>query len=282
MNMRPLLSSILPELNSISKNNESSDIAMLAGELRICIATLGTVWSRETLKTTTRNIHESQKKTPDIITPTATKEKDNITIRPVPNTLENIFTNLNDPLIPVQGHSLIELARLIETKEQCVLDNIDIVITTLNHYLQHNDSYIYMAAMRGIVAVSLIDPSKIITMLCRQYACFSDNTESSNEKGLYTCESKDDTDNTTNDHTAIEWIMKVGEVLVMVIKCLGDTLPFHADQILSALMINTRHSDPLLRASALSNLSELCDQMEFTFTRVPNEVCFKIQILSPL
>ena len=288
MNMRPLLSSVLPALESVSKNHESSELATLAGELRVCIATLGAVWSRETEtnNSKTRRDQQTHEKVENtlgievITSHTATKDKANGQTKLVPTSLENIFSNLNDPLIPVQGHGLIELARLIEAKEQSVIDNLDLIIATLNEYLQRNDSYVYMAAMRGIVAVVSIDASKIVAMLCEHYTGgVSHNIRTTlkennnNNKGLYTCSGNSNDAPILKDQTTVEWVMKVGEVLVKVIKCLGDSLPFYADHLLSTFLINSQHSDPLVRASALSNLAELCGRMQFIFTKVENEVC---------
>ena len=70
----------------------------------------------------------------------------------------------------------------------------------------------------------------------------------------------------------LEWIIKVGEALVKVTKNLDKHFPFYSDELLSAIMRNANHSDPLVRASLLSNLAEVCEMMRLTFTGVENQI----------
>ena len=273
MKLRPLLSSVLPELEILSRNCDNSELATLAGELRICIATLGTVWTREgqtnnephnvtqTLEQTTHASHHKG----------SIPQNDRATVTPVPKCLEKIFNYLRDPLLPVQGHGLIELTRLIENRDTSVVRNFEFVLATLTDRLEHSDSYIYTGAIRGIVAAAFIDSSKVISLLCDYYTGFKlGRRPVVNDKGLHVGSS----DTTTSDSSDCEFekVMKVGEALVKIVDGLGDTLPFYANQLISAFMINTRHADHLIRASALSNLAELCGHMKFTFTGVENEV----------
>ena len=273
MKLRPLLSSMLPELETLSRNCDNSELATLAGELRICIATLGTVWTREgqtnnephnVTQTLEQTTHASRHKG-------SIPQNDRATVveqRPVPKSLEKIFNYLRDPLLPVQGHGLIKLARLIENRDTSVVRNFEFVLATLTDRLEHSDSYIYTGAIRGIVAAAFIDSSKVISLLCDYYTGFKlGRRPVVNDKGLHVGSS----DTTTSD-SGFEKVMKVGEALVKIVDGLGDTLPFYANRLISAFMINTRHADHLIRASALSNLAELCGHMKFTFTGVENEV----------
>ena len=288
MKLRPLLSSVLPELETLSQDCESLELATVAGELRVCIATLGVLWSR---KTSEENHSKSVQAHHQNHTTTvkeqdsscdhwigkhhSAEESDDKEQSPIPQSLEKVFSHLRDPLLPVQGHGLIELTQLIEKKDHCVIEHLDFVLMTLNNYLEHEDSYIYLAAIRGIVATSSINTSKVITLLCERYVGFKHDTKLSaeeKEKGLY-CNNEDS--QPCKSDLIMEKVIKIGEALVKVTECLGDALPFYADQLMTAFLVNGKSTDSFIRASALSNLAEVCGQMKFTFTGVENEVCIK-------
>ncbi len=275
MKLRPLLSSVLPELETLSRNCDNSELATLAGELRICIATMGTVWTREEQSNSEpHNVTQTLEQTTPVSYKGSTPQNDRATVvekTPVPKCLEKIFDYLRDPLLPVQGHGLIELTRLIENKDTSVVKHFEFVLATLTDHLEHSDSYIYTGAIRGIVAASFIDSSNVISLLCDYYTGFElGRRPVVDDKGLHVGSS----DTTTSDRgdREFEKVMKVGEALIKIVDGLGDALPFHANRLISAFMINTRHGDYLIRASALSNLAELCGHMKFTFTGVENEV----------
>ena len=52
----------------------------------------------------------------------------------------------------------------------------------------------------------------------------------------------------------------------------GDTLPAYRDLLLDSCLKATRSADALVRASAMSNLGELCKMLRFSFGNVLHEV----------
>lgn len=242
----------MPDLEVISRHSDFSELSSIAHDLRVCIATLGAVWFHSTPsvdETSTRSILNISKPTTysGIPKPPMVHDQEET----LPKVLSDIQESLNDPLIPVKGHGLIELARLVETRHSCCISHHELILTILADHLQHDDSYIYMAAIRGLLAMSSINLPKLVSLLCRQYTTGNPDT-------------------LLMDKCAIEKIMKVGEALVKVTSSLGDMLPFYCDQLVTAFLTNARHTEQLVRTSALSNLAEICGQT--MLWKVENEV----------
>ena len=76
--------------------------------------------------------------------------------------LTEAFKELLDPLIPVRGHALISLRRLIEQKDPETLEMQDILVQIFHENLDHPDSYIYLAAIQGLAALAERLPQKVI------------------------------------------------------------------------------------------------------------------------
>ena len=77
---------------------------------------------------------------------------------------------LSSPLLPSQAHGLVQLTRLIRAKDKETTSNTDTILTVFTERLKHNDSYIYLAAINGMVELSSIHSQKVLDVLCREYA----------------------------------------------------------------------------------------------------------------
>ena len=86
------------------------------------------------------------------------------------------LNELTDPLIPVRGHGLIVLTQLVKSKDVETLHNAGILMQVFRENLSHSDSYVYLPAINGLVALALSVPSvaeMALTTLCQEYACLS-------------------------------------------------------------------------------------------------------------
>lgn len=245
----------------LSQQSDIAELASTAHDLQVCIATLGAVWSHSNDKNKPTSPN-SQMSTPSISTHckyatlsnlpnTASLHDDG---KALPEVLKNVLLMLDDPLIPMKGHGLIELARLVETKHSSAVEHHELILTILSDHLQHSDSYIYMAAIRGLRAMAFINSSKLVSLLCHQYT----NGYPADKLLLKV------------DECATEKVIKIGEALVNLTTSLGDMLPFYCDRLVTAFLVNAKHPEPLIRSSALSNLAEVCGQMKLL--KVENEV----------
>ena len=66
-------------------------------------------------------------------------------------TFEAAILDAKDPLVPVRGHGLIELARLVEQNDQQTVQNMTEVLNQFMEGLSDQDTYIYLSAINGLV-----------------------------------------------------------------------------------------------------------------------------------
>merc|ERR1712029_90513 len=69
------------------------------------------------------------------------------------NKYEEALFHVSDPLLPVQGHGLIMLTRLVEDMDEVTMENIDKVRLLFQSNLTDEDTYIYLSSISGLVAV---------------------------------------------------------------------------------------------------------------------------------
>lgn len=66
--------------------------------------------------------------------------------------------------------------------------------------------------------------------------------------------------------------MKLGEALVNATRNCGDMVPRFSQHLLPALLTGVKDPEPLIRASSLSNLGEVCQLLRFSLGPVVHEV----------
>lgn len=335
---RALLSGLLQPLETISTRYPEPELSMLAGDLRVCIATLGAVWSAEmtvaaeggrsgtgkvlagfqqasgndrleTLSEMTqqaatgRGIEigrhcpregKGSRLIEEISEPPPSQskhqqEEDSGTA------YQRALKETQDLEVPVRGHGLASLARLIEAKDKEVADKSLFLFGVFRDNLHHPDSYVYLAAIRGLVNLASEQPVKVLALLCNEYALFNKSCSSrrkvDKETGQYGTGSKQqehpkqsgkkDSEASTGEKS-LEFRLKVGEALVHAARDCGQLLPHYADMLLAAVLSNVRDPHPLIRASSLSNLAEICQLLGHSFGTIHHEVLLPAVSLSVL
>lgn len=119
---------------------------------------------------------------------------------------DQAFEELFDPLVPVRGHALIALTRLLQQKDPKALLKQETLLKLFLKYLTHEDSYVYLTAVGALV--SLVDrfPEKVIPSLCAEYSLDKDNEDCTMSKIKRTVETR----------------LKLGEALVKATRLLGE------------------------------------------------------------
>ena len=305
---------MLAALETIASRYPDQELCSLAGDLKICIATLGAVWSAE-MKEKAATVGSSlaqRAKSAAAHSVTEIKLGESVTKaqHPVEPRLDNTGTNpqqpkeqhslvntssvadidrassfhralqdLKDPLLPVQGHGLITLTKLIEKRNPETMSNSSILLTIFRENLMHSDSYIYLAAINGLVALASAMPGEIIPTLCQEYALLQgppsrdDSTGFDKDTGQLRGKITNTREGGKQLHSrSLELKMKLGEALVKAVRDCGDTLPQYSDAVLAAILSNVCDSDPMIRASSLSNLADVCSLLKFSFGQIQNEV----------
>ena len=118
------------------------------------------------------------------------------------SSLQTVFEELCDPLLPVRGHALITLAKLVQEKDTEALSKKEVVQKVFEENLRHGDSYIYLAAINGLSALADRFPESVVPSLAAEFAGFS----------------KTSTAGLTAEHR-----LKVGEALMKATRNLGES-----------------------------------------------------------
>lgn len=93
---------------------------------------------------------------------------------------------LKDPLIPTRGHALLQIARVIEARNPKALANSDKLLNMLMDNLCHEDTYIYLAAVQGLVSLSDSKHAIVIPCLAKEFAMFQNDLKvDAKEQGKY-------------------------------------------------------------------------------------------------
>ena len=164
---------------------------------------------------------------------------------------------LCDPLIPVRGHGLIMLHKLIKSNDMETLNKKEIVLKICKINLNHTDSYIYLNAILALAALGDRFPQLVLLELTEEY---SKNTK-------------------VADGRISEVRMKLGEILVKISTGLGEILPHYKDLLLASVLNAAKDPDCLVRASAVSNLGQICQLLHYSIGSVMYEIFDCIQTL---
>ena len=80
------------------------------------------------------------------------------------------FTELCDPFLPVRGHAIMKLASLLRQRDPKAMESTDALLKIFLEQLSHDDSYIYLAAIKGLVSLADIRADVVIPRLAREFA----------------------------------------------------------------------------------------------------------------
>ncbi|XP_017884516.1 transport and Golgi organization protein 6 homolog [Ceratina calcarata] len=169
---------------------------------------------------------------------------------------EEALRDLADPLLPVRAHGLITLTKLIETMDPCIVARKAVVLQLFQSNLKHEDSFIYLAAINGLCALASSYPQMIIELLVHEYIDISERVSAG--------------------EIATETRIKLGEILVKVTRSLGEMASAYKNILINGFLCAARDPDPLVRASSLSCLGELCKVLGFRLGDAIIEVIYCI------
>ncbi|KAL3860129.1 hypothetical protein ACJMK2_010294 [Sinanodonta woodiana] len=213
---------------------------------------LGTV-SKKELENQTSSVYQEEKTQETGANAISTVRKDDLDVSSKNKSkLQKAFEELCDPLLPVRGHGLITLTKLLNARDPEALEKTEVILKIFSENLDHPDSYLYLAAVSGLVTLSDQKPDVIVPQLCTEFANFG-ATQSEIKRSS-------------------ELRMKLGECLVKTCRKLGGTLPKYREMMLKAVLSGCKDVDPFIRASSLSNLGDVCKLLHFSLGGVVHEV----------
>jgi len=173
--------------------------------------------------------------------------------------------DISDPLIPVQGHGLISLTRLIEEKDPETLENVDKVRLLFQANLEDTDTYIYLNSIKGLVACARYSPDLVLETLTKEFSIVQDRKMEETKVG---------------EQEQMQIRTKVGEALVQITRDLGEIAPKYKNLLLNSFFSVANDHDPLVRASGLSNLGEICKLLRFSLGNITGEVLLHLSSCS--
>ena len=86
-----------------------------------------------------------------------------------PSELEEAFKELCDPLLPVRGHGLIRLTRLVQSRGKEAYDRKDTILKIFEENLDHTDSYMYLSSVNGLAAMAELFPDLVVPRICEEF-----------------------------------------------------------------------------------------------------------------
>ncbi|XP_038169225.1 transport and Golgi organization protein 6 homolog isoform X2 [Arvicola amphibius] len=161
--------------------------------------------------------------------------------------LQEVLLSACEPQIPTRAAALRTLSRWVEQREAIALKDGKKLLQIFLENLEHEDTFVYLSAIQGVALLSDVYPEEILVDLLARY-------DSGKEK-----------------HTP-ETRMKVGEVLMRIVRALGDMVSKYREPLLHTFLRGVRDPDAAHRASSLANLGELCQRLDFLLGPVVHEV----------
>ncbi|XP_012232222.1 transport and Golgi organization protein 6 homolog isoform X2 [Linepithema humile] len=174
----------------------------------------------------------------------------------VSSKFDEAMRDLSDPLLPVRAHGLITFTRLIENNDPSARARKAIVLRLFQENLKHDDSFIYLASINGLCALAAAFPKEVIEALIPEYI--------------------DMPNRAAGAEVTVETRIKLGEILVKTTRALGEMSVVHKNALVNGFLCTTRDADPLIRASSLSCLGELCKVLSFRLGNVLVEILYCI------
>ena len=142
----------------------------MATELRITVATHGAVWSEnmndtiQQLKAKSREKHLQDANQQNHLDKTKSEKREKVESGPenvedkratvdfddavTSKKFDEAFEELFDPLIPVRGHALLALAKLLQAHDAKAMQKSESLLKIFEENVSHDDSYIYLAAIK--------------------------------------------------------------------------------------------------------------------------------------
>ena len=237
----------------------------MSAELSICLTTMGAI-KGDVLPRKPPSSHKpliEEIKRPDVNKSIPKSKPASEVDTPFQCALEEV----QDILLPVRGHGVQMLSKLVRSKDPETLENVPKLLTVFKEQLKSTDSYVYLRAIGGLAAIASVRPGDTIPLLCQEFVELVSNEEKSLK--LVTSHPEGSSGDSSNEVTVT---LKVGEVLVKVAEECNEMLPHYSNYFLTAIMRGARASDPLVQASSLSSLATVCQHLGYTLGSIQHEV----------
>ena len=234
------LQSSLSDLQYLEKVHNDSNIQDAAGMLCVIIRTRGSEVGLTSTQEQIENLRIGKKK---IMT-----EK---------NSYLQALDDIEDTQIPIKGHGLISLTRLVTREDKEALTNIDSVIEIFRANLEHEDTYIYLQCIHGLAACASKHINLVISILTKQFSSLDESN--------------------LGPDIVLQRRTKLGEALVRITDLEGELVIRHMNSLINPFLYLLRnnpspHPDPLIRASSIANIGTICKNLGLGLSGIAHEI----------
>jgi hypothetical protein len=153
--------------------------------------------------------------------------------------------DISSPIIPIRAGGMIELRKLVLLNRPGTEAKLATALAAFNESLNHDDTYVYLAAIQGISSIGDIAIEVVFPLLATVY---------------------------TDPKKPAEMRLKLGESILQISQRLGEMLPKYSQRIFNILVSVLKDKDPTIRASALTNIAEMCGMMKQGLRSILEEV----------
>eukprot|EP01117_Protostelium_nocturnum_P004751 TRINITY_DN1724_c0_g2_i2.p1 TRINITY_DN1724_c0_g2~~TRINITY_DN1724_c0_g2_i2.p1 ORF type:complete len:519 (+),score=153.13 TRINITY_DN1724_c0_g2_i2:265-1821(+) len=150
--------------------------------------------------------------------------------------IPSVLKDLQSELLPTRAYALVCLRKIVLKNGPKAEENLERFLGIFRDQMRHEDSFIYLNAIQGLMSLGDLFPEKVIINLLSFFV--------------------------DPKHPELERL-KLGEALLYVSKRCGETLPKYAPNLMNGFLAGTKDPMGSIRASSLSNLAELCKLMRF-------------------
>ncbi|XP_072551788.1 transport and Golgi organization protein 6 homolog [Salminus brasiliensis] len=158
-----------------------------------------------------------------------------------------------DPDVPNRAMALRALTHILREGDKEALQSRDKLLSLFLENLEHEDSFVYLSAIQGLVVLADSFPEQILQRLLAEYQGELSAASPSRERSL-------------------ETRLKVGEALMRASRAMGDLAPHYGRPLIGVFLSGTRDEDSSVRTSCLSNLGELCQRLQFSLSPLAQEL----------
>ena len=188
------------------------------------------------------------------------------------NEFQQAWKELEDPLLPVQGHGLLNLSNLLKRKNAEALQHKEELLKVFLATLEHEDSYIYLIGIQALTSLADVYTEAVLKALIQQLEDVI-SVGNSSPKLIVEVDGEAPTPAATDRvQRPSEVRLKVGEALLKVVRLIGPLVPQYKGALLHAFLRGTKDEDPFVRVSALQNLGELCGMLRYSLGSIIHEV----------
>jgi len=156
-----------------------------------------------------KKVDAAERKTKPLIEVLSSSEApiaEQFSAKSTPSAFETAMIEVADILVPIRGHAVLALRRLIDSGDTETLKSVDRVLAVCEKTLDDPDSYVYLNSIQLLASLASRLPQRTLPWLADKYLAVSDSEAA---------------DGGCQQQSVAERRMKLGEVLVKTSSALG-------------------------------------------------------------